>query len=266
MEQKITSLKEVNWSDKIEPIIKEAGELALSFYQKITFCEEKESGGMMTEADVGVEQQLIKRLEVLLPESGIFGEELGKNAGSNGYDWVIDPIDGTTNFVHGLPYFCVSISLTYQGKPQIGAIYNPITTEYFYAQRGFGAYVDGKKIQVNKISDLSQAVIAVGVPYKKEEQFEHIVKVLKEMAPKTYAFRHFGAVALDQAYVAAGRLDAVFFSELGWWDVAAGCLLIEEAGGKVSDFDGNPIDSSYETFLGAGPELYKQLKQLLNSR
>lgn len=253
----------VSRASRIEPIIKKAGELVLSYFRQVTTFKEKEEGGLLTEADLASERYLIEQLQSLVPGAAIIGEELGYNDGSNDYCWVIDPLDGTTNFVHGLPYFCISVALTYQGVPQFGAVYQPLNQEYFWAERGKGAFLNSTKIQVSQLSNLNQSVIVIGLPYKKEEHFMHLLDLIRMVAPKTFAFRHFGAVALDLAYVAAGRLDGIFFEDLSWWDVAAGMLLIEEAGGMVTDFEGNAIDEHYKTFVAAGSALFNPLRGLL---
>jgi len=249
----------------IEPIIKKAGELILSYFKRLRSIQEKENGGFVTEADLASEQYLMEQLQPFLPGASFIGEELGKNDGTNDYCWVIDPLDGTTNFMHGLPYFCISISLTLKGIPQFGAVYQPLTNEYFYAERGKGAFLNGKKLQVSTVGQLSKSVVVIGFPYKKEERFKHLLNLMNEIFPKIYAFRNFGAAALDLANVACGRLDGHFFEDLGWWDVAAGTLLVEEAGGIVTDFEGKPIRSDFKTFVTAGPGLHERLRKLLVS-
>jgi len=249
----------------IDPIIKDAAKIVLSYYQRITNYHEKETGGLVTQADLESEKFLSTALSELVPGSGVFGEESGENDGTNDYTWVIDPLDGTTNFVHGLPYFCISVALTYKGKPQIGVVYNPLTEEYFSAIRGQGAYLNGKKIEMSRTSKVENSLIMIGLPYSRQERFKQMMRIVENISLKVYAFRHFGAAALDQAYLAAGRLDGVVLNELGWWDVAAGILLIEEAGGMVTDFEQNPIDKRYKSFIAAGKELYPQLLELIKS-
>lgn len=248
---------------QLEPIIKKAGELLLGYFQNITSYEEKEAGGFVTEADLASERYLIEQLQPLIPGAAFIGEELGYNDGSNDYCWVIDPLDGTTNFVRGLPYFCISVALTYKGVPQLGVVYQPIMKEYFWAHRGHGAFLNGNNLRASQLSNLNQSVVAVSFPYKKEKRFEHLLHLLNKVSPKTFGIRHFGAAALDLAYIAAGRLDGIFFEDLAWWDVAAGMLLVQEAGGIVTDFEGKPIDAGFKTFVAAGSDLYKPLSEFL---
>jgi len=254
---------DLSLSEKIKPIIKGAGEIVCLYFQKTFSSEKKKDGSIVTQADLASEQFLTEKLQLLFPEAGIIGEEKGNNGLKSDYFWVIDPLDGTTNFSRGLPYFCVSVALTYKGNSVFGAIYNPLTDECFWAQKGKGAFLNGLKIRVSSISSLKKGVVAVGLPYRQGVPFKGIFEKMGVLAFKSFAFRHFGAIALDLAYVAAGRLDAVCFEGLGWWDVAAGMLLIEEAGGIVTDFKGNQIKEGYTSFLAAGKELYDPLRNLL---
>jgi len=257
--------KKLSLSSRIEPIIKKSGDIVLSYFQRITECREKETGGLVTKADLESERYLTEELGKILPGASFIGEETGNRQGCLDYCWVIDPLDGTTNFVRGIPYFCISIALTWKDEPLFGAIFNPLTGEYFYAQKGDGAFLNGKKISVSKIEKLEQAVPVIAFPYKRDKQFKRLLDLTEKIVPQTYAFRHLGAAALDQAYVASGRLDAVLFENLGWWDVAAGMIIISEAGGIVSDYEGNQVDSHYKTFIAAGPNIYKKLRRQIDT-
>jgi myo-inositol-1(or 4)-monophosphatase len=248
--------------ERLEAIIKEAGRIVLSYLDKRLTFTEKDKSGFVTEADLASERFLIKELGLLLPEASFFAEESGKS-GSGAYCWVIDPLDGTTNFAHHIPYFCISVALTYQDRPIVGAIYQPITDEFFYAERGRGSFLNGVKIGVNREHELAKSMVAVGFPYAKNKQFMELLEGVQRILPQAYSFRYFGAVALDLAYVAAGRLDGAFFEGLGWWDVAAGMVLIEEAGGQTSDFQGKEVTPSYVSFLAANQEMHEILLPLL---
>ncbi len=248
----------------VEPIIRNAGDILLSYFHNYTTltCREKEAHGFVTEADEASEEYLINELAKLSPDIAFFAEESGKR-GEGDYCWVIDPLDGTTNFAHGLPYFCISVALTHKNIPVWGAVFQPLTNEFFYAQRGKGAFRNGAQMRVSRPEGLQKSLVVVGLPYAKNESFLQLLEKIRVIAPKTYAFRHLGAVALDQAYVASGRLDGLFFRDLAWWDVAAGMLLIQEAGGKVSDFAGKAIDPDYTSFVAAGQPIYQKLFALL---
>lgn len=256
--------KELDLVGLVTPIIKSAGTILLSHFN--TSLERKEKAGdhgFVTKADLESEGYLIKHLQPLIPEAAFFAEESGKRGNTaQGYCWVIDPLDGTTNFAHGLPYFCISVALTQNNVPVFGMIYQPITDELFYATQGNGAYLNGKPLAVSQ-SSFDKSVIALGLPYAKDDTFDYLLQRTLAIGRQVYAIRHLGAVALDAAYVAAGVLDGMFFEELGWWDVAAGMLIIEEAGGLVTDFQGKPIDPAYKSFIAGGPDIHKRLQEKL---
>jgi len=249
---------------QLEPIIRHAGSILLSYYHQQFTRTQKANGDFVTEADLASEKYLIMALTPLLPGAAIVAEESGTH-GKSDYCWVIDPLDGTTNFAHGLPYFCISVALTYQGKSVIGVVYQPLLNEYFMASRGKGAFLNGKPIKVSAIHEIKDSMVLVGLPYAKSATYSKLFEYFALVAKKSYSVRHFGAAALDQAYVACGRVDGVFFEDLAWWDIAAGYLLIEEAGGLVTDFEGKPIGADYKSFLGAGVSLHGFLKTLLKT-
>lgn len=247
---------------KVEPIVRDAGDILLSYFHTNLIRTEKQSG-FVTEADLASERFLMAELHKVMPEAAFFAEESGKSGNStDDYCWVIDPLDGTTNFAHGLPYFCISVALTFKGKPVFGCIYQPLLNEFFYASQGNGAYLNGERIQVSAVRSLQESLLLVGFPYAKGEHYQNVLNYLRDLSKKTYAFRHFGAVALDQAYLACGRSEVVFFEQLGWWDVAAGIILIQEAGGVVSTYQGRVVDAHYESFLAANQELHVQMLTL----
>jgi myo-inositol-1(or 4)-monophosphatase len=248
--------------ESIKPIMEQAGQILLGYFDKKLTFTQKDQAGFVTQADLASEEYLIEALGALLPQSVFHAEESGKT-GDGDYRWVIDPLDGTTNFAHGLPYFCISVALTHHDKPIVGAIYNPMLKDFFYAQRGGGATLNGVQVRIREQQDLSRTVMAVGFPYAKNKQFMELLENVQRILPETYALRYFGAVALDLAYVAAGRLDAAFFEGLGWWDVAAGIVLIEEAGGQVTDFQGRQVGPDYVSFVAANGPMHQKLLPFL---
>jgi myo-inositol-1(or 4)-monophosphatase len=255
-------MKAIDITAKVEPIIKQAGSLLLSEFRKPISWHEKKDAGIVTAADLASEAFLKKELEKVIPGAAIFAEESGEQKGSD-YCWVIDPLDGTGNFSRGIPYFCVSIGLTYKDKPIWGGIYIPLLDEFFYAEKGKGAFCNKKPIRVAEQKPLSKSFIAIGVPYPKDEYYKKVISALSLITPQTYGFRHIGAIAVDQAYVAMGRFDGLFFTELGWYDIAAGMLLIEEAGGVVTTFEGGLVDKSYKTYVTGNPQLHQELLKLI---
>lgn len=251
----------------VEPIVRQAGAILMAHFGKPMAYREKPGSGqsgtsLVTEADLASEKLLISEIGRAFPDAAFFAEESGA-IGAKEYCFVIDPLDGTTNFVHGLPYFCISVALTLRGEPIFGMIYNPILNEMYYAYKGQGAYLNGKKLEVTQEKQFSKAVCVVGLPYAKGQRYMALLEMLKEISPKLYTFRHFGAAALDLAYVARGSLDGVFLADLGWWDVAAGTLLIEEAGGKATDFEGKIVRSDFNSVVAGSKPMHSHLKELL---
>ena len=249
-----------NLSHKTEPIIRKAGDILLGFFRKPLERITKEAhGSFVTEADLASEKYLIVELATIIPQASFFAEESGKSGSSSDYCWVIDPLDGTTNFAHGLDYFCISIALTYKDEPIFGMVYRPITDELFWAEKNNGAYLNNEVLKVSEKDSVKKGLFGACLPYGEGEELAHALAIREKVARQSYGLRTFGAAALDIALVAAGRLDGVFFEKLGWWDVAAGMLIVQEAGGKVSDYLGRPIGSDYKTFLAANDQVYAQL-------
>jgi myo-inositol-1(or 4)-monophosphatase len=247
---------------KVEPIMKEVGSFIISRFNGSLIIREKKERSLVTDVDILAEQLLIEQLQSLLPDASFIAEESGNSGNGCEYVWVIDPIDGTTNFIHGLPYFCISVALTQHDIPIWGAVYAPLTREFMYAYTNGGTFLNGKRMSVSS-PILGENMIVIGFPYAKEQPFVDLLDRFKHIAPKTFALRHFGAAALDAAYVACGKLDGIFLANLAWWDIAAGMILIKEAGGIVTDFNGNPITKQYDSFIAAGKPLYDQLRQLI---
>lgn len=263
----------MNYQELIKPleiIIKDAGDILLTYFNKNNLERfNKSDGSFATQADLESEKFLIKKLHELVPEAGFFTEETGIQNGNNKYLWVIDPLDGTTNFAQGLPYFCISVALTKNNVPVIGVVYNPLLKEFFYAIKGSGAFLitstintTHQQLNLNHQKKLKSSVVLFSIPYKKNN---HFFDEINSIAHQAYSVRTFGAAALDQAYVAAGRGDAVVMQGLSWWDVAAGMLLITEAEGTVTDFEGEEITPKYQTFLGAISPLYDELRVLVKT-
>ena len=254
-----------NWPELLEPVLKKAGVILMSYYNKPLHHKEKANEGFVTEADIASERFLIEQLSHIFPEAGIWSEEAGKTRKNNTseYYWVIDPLDGTTNFAHGLPYFCVSVALTYKQTPIIGAIYQPLTDEFFYAEREKGAFLNRVPIQVSSPEQFSKAIIAIGLPYRHDQQ-NSLITHAHAIITDAYAVRHFGAIALDLAYVACGKLDGVFLTHLKWWDVAAGVALIEIAGGIITDFTQKPLTPDFKNAIAGGKMVHSHVLNLLS--
>lgn len=253
-----SSLSQSQLAQSVEPIIRKASDILLSYYQKQLIWKEKKGNGFVTQADIASEEYLISALKKVLPEAAFLAEESGAQ-GNSDYCWVIDPLDGTTNFAYGIPNFCISIALTHRDIPIFGMIYLPLSNELFYAEKGKGAFLNEKPIAVAQERPLQKSLLLVGVPYTKGEAFLNVLDHLKAVSEHTYAFRHLGAIAVDLAYVACGRADGVFFEDLKWWDIAAGILLIEEAGGKITTYENEAMTPSYQSCIAANEKFHAYL-------
>jgi len=221
----------------------------------------KSHADFVSEVDHVAEQTIIQTLLEAYPDHSILAEESGTQ-GESDYLWIIDPLDGTTNFLHGLPQFAVSIALQHKGIITQAVVYSPTSNELFTATRGRGAFLNDKRLRVTRRVQLSDSLIGTGFPYSRFEHLDAYMAILKDLMQKTSGLRRPGSAALDLAWTAAGRYDGFFETGLKPWDIAAGCLLVTEAGGMVSDLSGN--DNYLETgHLCAGnPEIHAQLLQV----
>ncbi|MFQ3200793.1 MAG: myo-inositol-1(or 4)-monophosphatase [Zhongshania sp.] len=228
--------------------------------------ETKSENDFVTEVDRKAEQEIIYHLQKAYPDHGFLGEESGQTGNADSpYQWIIDPIDGTTNFVRGIPHFAVSIACINQGQIEHAVILDPIRREEFTASRGRGAQVNGRRVRVAMNTGLEGALLGTGIPFKArcEEHIPAYMRSLEALAGETAGIRRAGAASLDLAYVAAGRLDGFWEIGLNKWDIAAGILLVREAGGLVSDFRGG--GSYYESgnIVAANPKCLKGMLQAI---
>lgn len=198
----------------------------------------KERNSFVTDIDVASEKKLVAALRKILPEAAFITEEDTVDNGSRELAWVIDPIDGTTNFMHGVPCYSISVALLQKGEPVVGVVYEITHDECFYAAKGEGAFLNGKPINVSRCEALSDALIATGFPYHDHSKVEALLNIMRDLITGARGLRRFGSAAVDLAYVACGRFDAFYEHTLNIWDVAAGILIVQEAGGTVSDFAG----------------------------
>ena len=193
------------------------------------------------------------------PDHGFIAEESGETSPDAEYLWIIDPLDGTTNFIHGFPQYCVSIALQHRGAIEHGVVYDPAKNELFTASKGRGAFLDDRRIRVTKCASLKDALVGTGFPFKEQTRLELYMKQLKLIMQTSAGVRRAGAAALDLAYVAAGRLDAFWELGLSPWDMAAGALLIQEAGGMVGDLSGDAGWLDIGDIAAATPKVFTQL-------
>ncbi len=228
----------------------------------------KRHNDFVTEVDKNAEAAIIQVIHDAYPDHAILAEESGKSAGAKGaseYTWIIDPLDGTTNFIHGFPQYAVSIALMHRETLSHAVIYDTAKNELFHASRGGGAFMNDRRIRVSKRTQFSDALIGTGFPYSNMEELDNYLRMFRAVVSQVAGVRRAGAAALDLAYVAAGRMDGFWELGLSPWDVAAGVLLIQEAGGLVSDFEGESDYLYSGRIVGGNPKIFHQLLQVLIS-
>ena len=225
----------------------------------------KQVNDFVTEVDQQAEQAIIETLLTAYPGHGILAEESGNEYGNRNSDhiWIIDPLDGTTNFIHGFPVYCVSIALAVQGRIEQAVVYDPSRNDLFTATRGRGAFLNERRIRVSKRTMLKDCLISTGFPFRPGDNFKQYMAMLGDVMQRTSGVRRPGAAALDLAYVAAGFSDGFFETGLNIWDVAAGSLLVTEAGGLVGNFTGESDFLEQREILAATPRIYGQLVPVL---
>ncbi len=236
----------------------------------------KERNDFVTEVDRASEEAIIETLQSAYPSHAILAEESGHRPARGGkaprpgdisqldHVWIIDPLDGTTNFIHGLPHYCISIALMERGVVTQGLVYDPIRNELFTASRGRGAFLNDRRIRVSRRTKLDESLIGTGFPFRMISQIDEYLGMLRPVMEKAAGIRRAGAAALDLAYTAAGRFDAFFEMGLKPWDVAAGSLLVTEAGGLMGDFDGNARYLEGEQVLAGTPKVFSAMIAVLN--
>lgn len=246
-----------------------AGNLIVRYLDRIDqlTVSNKERNDFVTEVDRGAEQEIIQVIRKAYPSHAILAEESGAHEGDD-FQWIIDPLDGTTNFLHGFPQFAVSIALRHRGRLDQAVVYDPLRQELFTASRGSGALLNDRRIRVTKQHTLTGALLGTGFPFKDQRHLDAYLQMFRALLRDSAGIRRPGSAALDLAYVAAGRLDGFWEIGLNIWDMAAGVLLVQEAGGLVSDFAGG------HDFLGTGnivaatpkllPAMLKEIHPCLN--
>ncbi len=227
---------------------------------------QKQVNDFVTEVDHASEAAVIDILLTAFPDHGILAEESGREHGNPKADhiWVIDPLDGTTNFIHGFPVYCVSIALEVRGKVEQAVVYDPTRNDLFTATKGRGAYLNERRIRVSKRTQMKECLISTGFPFRPGDNFNNYLRMMADVMQRTAGLRRPGAAALDLAYVAAGYTDGFFETGLSPWDVAAGSLLVTEAGGLVGNFTGEADFIDQKECLAANPRIYGQMVPLLH--
>ncbi len=239
---------EINILEKIctkvsKIIIRDFGEI-----EKLQVSK-KGPGDFVTKTDRKVEKIIIEELEKARPNYGFIAEESGQNKNDSEFNWVIDPIDGTSNFMHGIPHFAVSIALEKKGEIISGMICDPIKNEIFYAEKGRGSYVNNRRIRVSSRKNLDEIIGLYGCPPMSKIKGNKVFDQIKKASMDIHKLRNYGSAALDFAYVASGRADFAWYDHLQYWDYAAGKIILLEAGGLISDFTGKSFEKKNETFI-----------------
>jgi myo-inositol-1(or 4)-monophosphatase len=259
-----TSEQSTGFLGTMTTIAREAGALLIQYFHQGLKIEYKGDADLVTAADRASEALIRERIKKSFPSHDVLGEEQGLNDQGSDYRWYVDPLDGTTNFAHGYPVFCVSMALEHRAaaKPQriAGVVYDPTRDEMFTAELGKGAQLNGKSISVSKITQLKESLVATGFPSHKRHKNPNIF-FYHQITLRTHGVRRAGSAALDLCNVACGRFDGFWEFNLNPWDTAAGALIVEEAGGKVSRFDGSPFQLDSKETLASNDSIHNALVQ-----
>jgi myo-inositol-1(or 4)-monophosphatase len=224
--------------------------------------DSKGRNDFVTEVDRMAEQEIIQIIQRAYPSHSILGEESGATAGDE-FEWVIDPLDGTTNFIHGFPQFAVSIAVRVRGRLDVGCVFDPLRNELYTAVRGQGAQLNGRRMRVSRAHRLEDCLLGTGFPFRSVQRLDEWMGSFRELVLRTRGIRRAGAAALDLASVACGRFDGFWETGLSPWDLAAGVLLIEEAGGMVADFDGEAGFMESGNLIAASPGVFNELSAVV---
>jgi myo-inositol-1(or 4)-monophosphatase len=249
----------------MEKACKKASKLLIRDFGEVEKLQvsKKGPGDFVTNSDKRTEKIIINELSLARPDYSFLAEESGASGKSTEFKWIIDPIDGTTNFLHGVPYFAISIGLEKNKEIICGMIFNPITNEMFYAEKGKGAYLNNSRIRVSSRKNIDECVLLTGGPILSYKNKEIFFKEYESVSRKVAATRKFGSSALDLAYLASGRCDGVWERNLNYWDIAAGIIIVKEAGGTVSDFKGGDKYIEDRNLLATNSKIDKDLIALL---
>ena len=240
-----------------------AGDILNYYADRDKLIEFKGHANLVTIADKKSEELIIGGILSRYPSHSILAEESGATQSGAPVKWIIDPLDGTTNFAHGYPFYCVSIAVEEKGEIVCGAVYDPVREEMFSAERGAGAYRNGERLKVSGVDRLSQALLITGFPYNFRERLDIVVRQFGKFLVASQAVRRGGSAALDLCYVASGRLDGFWELYLQPWDTAAGHVILEEAGGRVTDFNGGPFSIYKKETLASNGLLHDEMRTVL---
>jgi myo-inositol-1(or 4)-monophosphatase len=247
----------------VEAVVR-AGDVMLERFGTDVRVDMKGAIDLVTEVDVAIEREFRAMIAERFPEHVVLGEEFGGSAEApEGPCWVFDPIDGTTNFAHGLPIFCSSLALEVDGVAEVAAVYDPTRRELFTAERGSGAFLNGKPMHVSQRDTLLEAVLVTGFPYDVHARVAEIVGLFAEFVGRARAVRRLGSAAIDLCYVAAGRLDGFWERDLKAWDIAAGALLVSESGGTMTNFQGQQFRSRGRDVVASNGRIHQAMLDVI---
>lgn len=241
--------------------VKQSGEILKKNFGKRINISYKKDLTLLTNIDLAANQTIIRLIKKNFPSHDILSEEIGGKIGEK-YTWVIDPLDGTTNYTRDIPFFSTSIALLYQGSPILGVVFNPINKEFYFAEKGKGAFLNGKRIKVGQQKILSKTVISFN-KYRAKEDFIKFHRIVGLVGGKCATFRVLGSVILSLCYLASGKVDAFFTVGHSSWDLVAGVLIIEEAGGKVTNLKGKGWQIGEKDIIAANSKIHNQLLKLI---
>ncbi|MEZ4772158.1 MAG: inositol monophosphatase family protein [Bacteroidia bacterium] len=252
----------------LQELLKKTGKFIVEEFHHFSFdkVEYKGKNDPFTYVDVTAEKILKEGCIALLPGSGFVNEETPDEPSENGYTWIIDPVDGTSNFTHGVPYFCISLALQKDEDVILGYVYEPLYNNMFRAEKGKGAWLNDKKIKVSDKEKLPTALIATGFPYENFPWRNLYLDIVREVMDSAHGIRRMGSAALDLAYVASGRFEGFFELNLKPWDVAAGALLVTEAGGEVSDFSGGKAYLYGQQIVATNGHIHSRMIEIIKSK
>jgi myo-inositol-1(or 4)-monophosphatase len=242
---------------------KEAGRIQMEHFGHSHSIEYKGKFNPVTMVDKLCEQAIVQKILDAFPDHDFLTEESLFEMKGSPWKWIVDPLDGTTNYFHGYPCFCVSIGLEEEGEVRLGVVYNPILDELFHAEKGEGAYLNGNRISVSHEDRLDRSFFCTGFPYDVRERTDYYLRYFREFIIKSFALRRPGSAAIDLCYLAAGRFDGFWEFKLHAWDVAAGSLMITESGGKVTDFKGQPFSIYSGEILASNGLIHKEMLQTI---
>jgi myo-inositol-1(or 4)-monophosphatase len=242
-------------------VVTRAGRIQLEHFGSIQHITKKGAIDLVTEVDVEVERMFRALIAERFPGHRVLAEELGETGAgeSSPYCWIFDPVDGTTNYAHGMPIFCSSLALEIDGRIEVGAVYDPTRRELFTAERGTGARLNGIPLRVSGAGTLIDSLLCTGFPYHVHDIVDEVVGLFGSFVAKARAVRRLGSAAIDLCYVGAGRLDGFWERFLSPWDIAAGALIVEEAGGRVTDFKGGPFESRGREVVASNGLIHEEL-------